>query len=248
MQLSKSMAIFLFLLLSGSSLAEEDSPPKVGGLPTIARVGARMEVKYQIGFFPLTDPLIIKASRQPLRAQRGVKFKVLALKSDWAYVRVTSVPEGANSPGNHRVQDSDTYVVRASEINAATVQFENGVYIGGLYLPFKYRPATQSGNASSQLAPSINFQGTLGFSFNMFEMIWTPLVFGGLTSITLSEEDGTVDTRPGLSFGGGFAAEISGVYQVGVFTGIDKLSGSNPNWAYNGKLWIAFGFGKKFTF
>jgi len=160
------------------------------------------------------------------------------------------------------------YIVQASSytIDKATLQNERfttqALVTGILAVPFKFHFSDHSTTAGSTLGAYVGYQTTF---LNMFTI--TPILAGGLALISTAPAQATTmtasgttspstnsssQTATGFSVATGLIGSVlsgsnsSSGAQIGLLIGCDWLAKSS-NYAYNGKPWIAFEVGYKFT-
>lgn len=152
---------------------------------------------------------------------------------------------------DHKIETGEVragklYSISKTSLEKAWSVFVQGVSVGALAVPFKYRMATPSAravitnNASIGASVGMKFGGWPGF-FSQ------PLVFIAFTRIPVAAANGATPTeRNGLTLGTGVALEIKGGAQFGIIVGWDQVAdGDDPNWDYQGRPWLSIGINYK---
>jgi len=124
-----------------------------------------------------------------------------------------------------------------NEVQKSNYKRIGGVSTGLMVVPFKLR----SGDlySDSAIGPYISYK------LERFEL----LAIAGLSQISVSEI-GTekVESKTGITVGGGFSFEVAKDWDVAIIFGADHLSGDlGETWAYQDKMWVSFAIGFNFT-
>jgi hypothetical protein len=123
------------------------------------------------------------------------------------------------------------------KVSKSTFKRIGGFSTGVLVVPFKLRD--KNIYSDSTIGPYISYK------WEVIEVLFT----AGLSQISISEV-GTenIESKTGVTFGGGINFEIYKDWDIAVLTGIDHLSGqAGDEWKYQDKVWFSFAIGFNFT-
>jgi len=186
-------------------------------------------------------------------APSGVDFDILPSRCKYKKNNaVTSVKYSQYKKGFKKIDDL-FLIAKPTRYNKI---FKQGVTIGSIFLPIKFRPGImvdeveykREFSTDISVGPFMGYKYHVGNYYNQFVKFG---IFAGPSLIKLTSknqqngEEGDINVL-GFSWGGGFAAEFK-KFQAGFIIGWDYLSGESArNWIYDRKIWFSVGVGFNF--
>jgi len=164
----------------------------------------------------------------------GSKIRVVSVESDKVYFKIHVL--GGDLP-DARLNGTSLYYITKSEFTDKYFRFRAGFSGGLLVTPFKFRPDKK------KIYPGGNLAYSGSWSINFSEFIIKPVVFAGLTTISVvdvNSQNAETETKIGYTAGFGLGLEVTNAFDLGIVTGWDFI---DKDWDSNGKIWLALAFG-----